>query len=63
MRAGIHPRYRPVVFRDASPTRPRNREAVDGRLRADPRKFGLSRIRMQEMAHPGGFPGITRFSW
>lgn len=49
--------------RDASPTRLRNRDAVDGRPRGHLRKFGLSRIRMREMAHRGELPGVTTSSW
>ncbi|MEU4745530.1 30S ribosomal protein S14 [Actinosynnema sp. NPDC023658] len=49
--------------RDASPTRLRNRDAVDGRPRAVFRAFGLSRIRLREMAHRGELPGVTKSSW
>ncbi|SDE03653.1 30S ribosomal protein S14 [Auraticoccus monumenti] len=49
--------------RDASPTRVRNRDAVDGRPRGHLRKVGLSRIRFRELAHAGHLPGITRSSW
>ncbi|WP_017545326.1 30S ribosomal protein S14 [Nocardiopsis prasina] len=49
--------------RDASATRVRNRDAVDGRPRAHLRKFGLSRIRFREMAHRGELPGVTKSSW
>ncbi|WP_129787202.1 30S ribosomal protein S14 [Promicromonospora panici] len=49
--------------RDASPTRLRNRDVVDGRPRAYSRKFGLSRIRLREMAHRGELPGVTKSSW
>jgi small subunit ribosomal protein S14 len=49
--------------RDASPTRIRNRDSVDGRPRGHLRKFGLSRIRFREMAHRGELPGITKSSW
>ena len=49
--------------RDASRTRVRNRDAVDGRPRGYIRKAGLSRIRFREMAHRGGLPGITKSSW
>lgn len=49
--------------RDASPTRLRNRDAVDGRPRAYFRAFGLSRIRLREMAHRGELPGVTKSSW
>lgn len=49
--------------RDASPVRVRNRDTVDGRPRAYLRKFGLSRIRLREMAHRGELPGVTKSSW
>ncbi|GGM34293.1 30S ribosomal protein S14 [Promicromonospora citrea] len=49
--------------RDASPTRLRNRDAVDGRPRAYSRKFGLSRVRLREMALRGELPGVTKSSW
>ncbi|OEJ34775.1 30S ribosomal protein S14 [Streptomyces subrutilus] len=49
--------------RDASATRVRNRDSVDGRPRGHLRKFGLSRIRMREQAHAGLLPGVTKSSW
>ncbi|MCG8919352.1 30S ribosomal protein S14 [Actinokineospora sp. PR83] len=49
--------------RDASATRIRNRDAVDGRPRAYHRAFGLSRLRLREMAHRGELPGVTKSSW
>ena len=49
--------------RDASPTRLRNRDVVDGRPRGVWRAFGLSRIRLREMAHAGELPGVTKSSW
>ncbi|KAB2349698.1 30S ribosomal protein S14 [Actinomadura rudentiformis] len=49
--------------RDASATRVRNRDAVDGRARGHLRKFGLSRVRFREMAHRGELPGVTKSSW
>lgn len=49
--------------RDASPTRVRNRDAVDGRPRGYFRAFGLSRIRLREMAHRGELPGVSKSSW
>ncbi|MGL5816472.1 MAG: 30S ribosomal protein S14 [Phycicoccus sp.] len=49
--------------RDASPTRVRNRDAVDGRPRAVYRTFGLSRVRLREMALRGELPGVTKSSW
>jgi small subunit ribosomal protein S14 len=49
--------------RDASAVRLRNRDAVDGRPRGHLRKFGLSRVRVREMAHEGQLPGIRKASW
>ncbi|WP_116950988.1 30S ribosomal protein S14 [Jiangella endophytica] len=49
--------------RDASPTRLRNRDQIDGRPRAVYRAFGLSRIRLRELAHRGELPGVTKSSW
>lgn len=49
--------------RDSSPTRIRNRDAVDGRPRGYLRAFGLSRIRLREMAHRGELPGVSKSSW
>ncbi|MBO0882332.1 MAG: 30S ribosomal protein S14 [Mycobacterium sp.] len=49
--------------RDASSVRLRNRDAVDGRPRGHLRKFGLSRVRVRELAHGGQLPGIRKASW
>jgi small subunit ribosomal protein S14 len=49
--------------RDASRVRLRNRDAVDGRPRGHLRKFGLSRLRVRELAHEGQLPGIRKASW
>ncbi|WP_280266479.1 30S ribosomal protein S14 [Nocardia wallacei] len=49
--------------RDASPVRLRNRDATDGRPRGHLRKFGLSRVRVREMAHRGELPGVHKSSW
>ncbi|MDN5600030.1 MAG: 30S ribosomal protein S14 [Dermabacteraceae bacterium] len=49
--------------RDASPTRLRNRDAIDGRPRGVLRTFGLSRVRFRAAAHRGELPGITKSSW
>lgn len=49
--------------RNASPVRLRNRDAVDGRPRGFLRQFGLSRIRVRELAHRGELPGVTKSSW
>ncbi|MFC8366737.1 MULTISPECIES: 30S ribosomal protein S14 [unclassified Streptomyces] len=49
--------------RNASATRVRNRDSVDGRPRGHLRKFGLSRVRTREQAHAGFLPGVTKSSW
>jgi small subunit ribosomal protein S14 len=49
--------------RDASPVRVRNRDSVDGRPRGHLRKFGLSRVRVRELAHRGELPGVRNSSW
>ncbi|WKD59633.1 30S ribosomal protein S14 [Corynebacterium caspium] len=49
--------------RDAAAVRVRNRDAHDGRPRGFLRKFGVSRVRMREMAHRGELPGIRKSSW
>jgi small subunit ribosomal protein S14 len=46
--------------RNASATRLRNRDTVDGRPRGYLRKFGVSRIRFRGRAHRGELPGITK---
>ena len=49
--------------RDASPVRVRNRDSADGRPRGYLRKFGLSRVRVREMAPRGELPGVRKSSW
>ena len=49
--------------RNSSPTRWKNRDALDGRPRAFMRRFGLSRINFREKAVKGEIPGITKSSW
>ncbi|MGZ0150197.1 30S ribosomal protein S14 [Kribbella sp. WER1] len=49
--------------RDASPTRLRNRDTIDGRPRGHIGKAGLSRIHFRELAHRGELPGIVKSSW
>jgi small subunit ribosomal protein S14 len=49
--------------RDASATRVRNRDSVDGRPRGHVRKFGLSRVNVRGQAHAGFLPGVTKSSW
>jgi small subunit ribosomal protein S14 len=49
--------------RDASPARVRNRDAIDGRPRGHLRAFGVSRVRLRELAHAGYQPGVRKSSW
>ncbi|GHD47203.1 30S ribosomal protein S14 [Streptomyces galbus] len=49
--------------RDASATRVRNRDQVDGRPRGCLRAFGLSRVNLREQAHAGHLPGVRKASW
>ncbi|MER6384615.1 30S ribosomal protein S14 [Streptomyces sp. NPDC001250] len=49
--------------RDASATRVRNRDQLDGRPRGYLRTFGLSRVNLREQAHNGFLPGVRRSSW
>lgn len=49
--------------RDVSATRVRNRDSVDGRPRGHLRKFGVSRVRLRELAHDGALPGVRKSSW
>ncbi|MDP7704608.1 30S ribosomal protein S14 [Mycobacterium sp. TY815] len=49
--------------RDASAVRVRNRDSIDGRPRGHLRKFGLSRVRVRELAHQGHLPGVRKASW
>jgi small subunit ribosomal protein S14 len=49
--------------RDASATRVRNRDSVDGRPRGHLRVFGVSRVRLRELAHAGYLPGVRTSSW
>ncbi|AUG81944.1 30S ribosomal protein S14 [Kitasatospora sp. MMS16-BH015] len=49
--------------RDASATRVRNRDSVDGRPRGYLRAFGLSRIGVRQQAHAGYLPGVRKASW
>jgi small subunit ribosomal protein S14 len=49
--------------RNASPTRLRNRDALDGRPRGYMRKFGLSRLTFRDLAHKGQIPGVKKASW
>ncbi|NMD55067.1 MULTISPECIES: 30S ribosomal protein S14 [Tsukamurella] len=49
--------------RDGSATRVRNRDAADGRPRGHLRKFGLSRVKVRQLAHEGRLPGVRKSSW
>ncbi|MEU9156491.1 30S ribosomal protein S14 [Streptomyces sp. NPDC048417] len=49
--------------RDASATRVRNRDQMDGRPRGCFRTFGLSRVNLREQAHSGYLPGVRKSSW
>ncbi|RUO76562.1 30S ribosomal protein S14 [Idiomarina tyrosinivorans] len=49
--------------RDSSPTRQRNRCRITGRPHGFLRKFGMSRIKVREMAMRGEIPGLKKASW
>ena len=49
--------------RDSSPVRLHNRCIMTGRPRSVYRFFGLSRIKMREMALAGKLPGVLKASW
>ncbi len=49
--------------RNASPTRYRNHCALTGRTRSVYRKFGISRIKLRELALEGKVPGMRKASW
>ncbi len=49
--------------RDASVSRQRNRCAITGRSRGVYRKFGLSRVKIREVAMRGEIPGLAKASW
>lgn len=49
--------------RNASPTRLRNRDSLDGRPRGYVGKFGISRVTFRDLAHKGELPGVKKSSW
>ena len=49
--------------RDASAARQRKRCAITGRSRGVYRKFGLSRVKIREVAARGESPGLAKASW
>ena len=51
------------MSRNGSRIRFRNRCALTGRPRGNLRKFGLSRIKLRELASWGQVPGLIKSSW
>ena len=49
--------------RNSSPIRSRNRCSVTGRPRGYVRFFGISRVKLREMAVQGLIPGVRKSSW
>ena len=49
--------------RNSSPVRLTNRCMLTGRPRAVSRYFGISRIKMCELALQGKLPGVSKSSW
>ena len=49
--------------KDSSRVRVRNRCEITGRSRGVYRKFGLSRIKLRELAMDGVLPGVIKASW
>ncbi|HYB64815.1 MAG TPA: 30S ribosomal protein S14 [Steroidobacteraceae bacterium] len=49
--------------RDASAARQRKRCAITGRSRGVYRKFGLSRVKIREVAARGEIQGLAKASW
>jgi small subunit ribosomal protein S14 len=49
--------------KNSAPARIRNRCELTGRSRGFLRKFGLSRIKLRELANKGLIPGVTKASW
>jgi len=49
--------------RDSSTVRLNNRCMLTGRPRAVSRYFGISRIKMRELALQGRLPGVSKSSW
>jgi small subunit ribosomal protein S14 len=49
--------------RNSCPTRITRRCQLTGRARSVYRKYGISRIKMRELAHKGQLPGMRKSSW
>jgi small subunit ribosomal protein S14 len=52
-----------MLPKNSSPTRWKNRDALDGRPRGFMRRFGLSRINFRKNASEGKIPGVNKSSW
>jgi len=52
-----------LLPRDSSPVRLKNRCSLTGRPRAYIRKFGVSRIKLKELALAGMMTGVNKASW
>lgn len=52
-----------MLPRDSSPIRQRNRCRQTGKPHAFLRKFGLSRMKLREVAMRGEIPGLRKASW
>jgi small subunit ribosomal protein S14 len=49
--------------RNGAKVRIRNRCSMTGRARGNYRKFGVSRIKLRELASKGQVPGVVKSSW
>ena len=49
--------------KNSNPNRIRNICELTGRSRSYHRKFGMSRIKLRELASLGMIPGVTKSSW
>lgn len=49
--------------RDASKVRIKNRSPINGKSRANFRKYGIDRITFKNWTHNGWIPGCTSYSW
>ncbi len=49
--------------RNGARVRIRNRCNLTGRARGNYRKFGISRIKLRELASKGQVPGVVKSSW
>lgn len=70
MNKGTTPEERQILVfkmsempRNASKVRIRNRCALTGRAHGYYKKFGLSRIKLRDLASKAQLPGVTKASW